>query len=214
MQMSQFVTPSGPRLPGGILLEGIVTTLDADGAPHIAPMGPIVDVGFTQLLLRPYRTSTTYQNLKRTGQGVLHVTDDVEMFARSAVGQLTQVPKMIAATAVEGLIIADTCRWYAFRVESIDDRQERTEIAARVVEQGRFRDFFGFNRAKHAVIEAAIFATRVQFVGTAAVQSEFDRLSVIVEKTGSHQERSAFAFLQTFVSKLSSPIYPAETAQG
>jgi hypothetical protein len=212
--MSQFVTPSGPRLPDGVLLEGIVTTLNADDAPHVAPMGPIVDVVFTQLLLRPYRTSTTYQNLKRIGQGVLHVTDDVEMFARAAVGQLTQLPTMIAASAVEGRIIADACRWYAFRVDSIDDRQERTEIAATVVDQGRIRDFLGFNRAKHAVIEAAILATRVPFLGTSAVQSEFDRLLVIVEKTGGHQERSAFAFLQAYVRKLPSSIHPAETGQG
>jgi uncharacterized protein len=211
--MSQFVTRSGPRLPDGILLEGIVTTLNADGDSHIAPMGPIVDAGFTQLLLRPYRASTTYQNLKRIRQGVLHVTDDVEMFARAAVSQLTPLPKMIAATAVKGQIIADACRWYAFRVDSIDDRQERTEITATVVDQGRIRDFLGFNRAKHAVIEAAILATRVQFVGTSVVKSELDRLLVIVEKTGGHQERSAFAFLQTYVSKLPSPIYPTETGQ-
>lgn len=212
--MSQFVTPSGPRLPEGVLLEGIVTTLDAEGACHTAPMGPIVDEAFTQLLLRPYRTSTTYQNLKRTGQGVLHVTDNVEMFARAALGQLEELPKMIAATAVEGQIIADACRWYAFRVDSIDDRRERTEIAATVVDRGRIRDFLGFNRAKHAVIEAAILATRVQFLGTSAVQSEFERLSVIVEKTGGRQERSAFALLQTYVGELPGPIHPTEAAQG
>ena len=76
---------------------------------------------------------------------------------------------------------------------------ERTEISANVVEHGRIRDFFGFNRAKHAVIEAAILATRVQFLSASVVQSEFDRLSVIVEKTGGHQERSAFAFLQAHI---------------
>ena len=80
--------PLDLQLPEGTLLEGIVTTLNEDGSPHITPMGPIVDASFSQILLRPYRTSTTYQNLKRTGQGVLHVTDDVEMFARAAVGQL------------------------------------------------------------------------------------------------------------------------------
>ena len=71
--------PDAPALPDGTLLEGIVTTLNDDGTPHIAPMGPIVDGEFNVLLLRPFRTSTTYQNLKRTGQGVLHVTDDVEL---------------------------------------------------------------------------------------------------------------------------------------
>ena len=37
-------------------------------------------------------------------------------------------------------------------------------IVADVVDSGRLRDFFGFNRAKHAVIEAAILATRIDFL--------------------------------------------------
>jgi hypothetical protein len=201
-----------PRLPDGILLESIVTTLDSDGTPHVAPMGPIVDAGFTRLLLRPYRTSVTYQNLKRTMQGVLHVTDDVELFARAAVGRLSEVPRFVAATAIEGVVLEDACRWYAFRVTSIDDREERTEILAETVDQGRQRDFFGFNRAKHAVIEAAILATRIEFLAASHIRAEFDRLASSVEKTGGHQERDAFDFLKRYIrEKMAIPA--AETAE-
>src|SRR5262245_22684521 len=112
------------RLPDGLLLEGLVTTLNADATPHITPMGPIVDPEFTRLLLRPYRTSTTYQNLKRSGQGVLHVTDDVDMIARAAVGQLASTPRLFPTKAIDGAILADACRWYAFEVESLNDREE------------------------------------------------------------------------------------------
>jgi hypothetical protein len=188
-----------PRLPDGMLLESIVTTLNRDGTPHIAPMGLIVDAGFTRFLLRPYRTSVTYQNLKRTRQGVLHVTDDVELFARAAVGQLTDLPRFVPAKAIEGVILEDACRWYGFRVASIDDREERTEIVAETVDQGRQRDFFGFNRAKHAVIEAAILATRIDFLAASHILAEFDRLAAPVEKTGGHQERKAFDFLRQYI---------------
>src|SRR5262245_23297266 len=111
-----------PSLPDGLLVEGIVTTLNANGTPHIAPMGPIVDAGVNTLLLRPFRTSTTYQNLKRTGQGVFHVTDDVDLLARAAVGRLEILPPMQPAEAVDGVILADACRWYAFRIASLEDR--------------------------------------------------------------------------------------------
>jgi hypothetical protein len=188
-----------PRLPDGTLLEGIVTTLNFDGTPHVTPIGPIVDAGFTRLLLRHYHTSTTYQNLKRTRQGVLHVTDDVELFARAAVGQLAELPRLVAAKAIDGVILEDACRWYAFRVISIDDAGERTEIVAETVDQGRLRDFFGFNRAKHAVIEAAILATRIDFLEARHIQEEFERLAGPVTKTGGHQERNAFDFLKQFV---------------
>src|SRR5207244_5580830 len=45
--------------------------------------------------------------------------------------------------------------YYEFRVLSIDEREQRVRIEAEVVHTGRLRDFFGFNRAKHAVVEAA-----------------------------------------------------------
>src|SRR5262245_24748623 len=120
--------PDCLRLPQGTLLEGIVTTLNDDGSPHISPMGPIVDAEITRLLLRPFRTSQTYQNLKQTGEGVLHVTDDVELFARTAVGRLVDLPGFTQAVAINGVILNDACRWYAFQVDSLDDREERTEI--------------------------------------------------------------------------------------
>jgi len=197
--MSHEAPANRLRLPVGTLLEGILTTLNDDRSPHIAPMGPIVDTGFNSLLLRPYRTSVTYKNLKHRGQGVLHVTDDVVLFARAAVGRLKEMPKLLPATAIDGVILADACRWYAFRVESLDDRDARTEIVATVVDRGRIRDFFGFNRAKHAVIEAAILATRLEFLDENHVREEFDRLEPLIVKTGGHQERNAFDFLQHYV---------------
>jgi hypothetical protein len=200
--MSDASLPAGLRLPEGTLLEGIVTTLDGASQPHLAPMGPIVDKDFNWLLLRPFRTSATYANLKRTGQGVLHVTDDVELLARAAVGQFEKLPDLVPAKSVEGWIIANACRWYAFRVESLDDRDERTSIVARVVDCGRMRDFFGFNRAKHAVVEAAILATRIGLLDVEHVRSEFARLAVLVEKTGGRQERDAFSFLRQHVDQL------------
>ena len=127
------------------------------------------------------------------------MTDDVDLFARAAVGRLAEQPRLLRAEAVEGVILADACRWYALRVESIDDRSERTEIVARVVDRGRLRDFFGFNRAKHAVIEAAILATRIEFLESAFIRGEFERLAIIVGKTGGRQEHAAFEFLQRYL---------------
>ena len=212
--MSIDTRAAGLELPDGTLLEGIVTTLNADGSAHIAPMGPIVDTGFTRIHLRPYQTSTTYQNVKRTRQGVLHVSDDVELFARAAVGRLATPPRLFTATAVDGVILADACRWYAFQVDSLDDREERTSIVASVVEYGRIRDFFGFNRAKHAVIEAAILATRVEYLDAAHIRSEFKRLAVIVEKTGGNQEHAAFEFLQEYLGDCFVEPSRAEAARG
>jgi hypothetical protein len=182
-----------------VILEGIVTTLNADGSVNISPMGPLVDAAMTRLVLKPYQTSTTYQNLKRRGEGVFHVTDDAEMLARAAVGTLDPLLPMQAAAAVEGRILSGACRWYAFRVAALDDRSERTEIVCDVVDSGTLREFFGFNRGKHAVVEAAILATRTEFLPAVEILSQFERLRPLVEKTGGPAERRAFEFLSEYV---------------
>jgi uncharacterized protein len=186
-----------------MILEGIVTTLNADASANISPMGPLVDAAMERLVLRPYQTSTTYVNLKRTGEGVFHVTDDVLLLAKAAVGEPAPLPALVRAEKVNGLILADACRWYAFRVQSIDDNQPRSQIVADVVDRGRIRDFFGFNRAKHAVVEAAILATRVGLLPREEIAAEFNRLAVIVEKTGGEQEHLAFEHLQDYVDRAS-----------
>lgn len=182
-----------------MILEGIITTTNEDGSANISPMGPVVDEAMRKFVMRPYQTSTTYRNLKRTGHAVFHVTDDVELLAHAAVGTPDPLPKLQPAQAVPGWIISDACRWYALRVRSLDDSQERTEIICDVVDQGRLRDFFGFNRAKHAVVEAAILATRVRFLDIRFILSEFERLEVLVEKTGGPAERRAFDYLKQVV---------------
>lgn len=183
----------------GRILEGVVTTLDADQSVHVAPMGPIVDDRMERLWLRPFRTSTTFQNIKRTGAGVFHVTDDVELIARAAIGQLQVVPRVLPAEKFPGAVLADACRWYAFDVESLDDSAERTSLVARIVDQGVQREFLGFNRGKNAVIEAAILATRVHLLDAEQLLAEFDRLAAPVVKTGAAEEHRAFNLLRDYV---------------
>jgi len=161
-------------------------------------MGPVVDASMKAFVLRPFRTSRTYRNLTRTGQGVLHVTDDVELLARAAINHWDQPPSLTPCEAVEGFILADACRWYAFKAVEIESAQERTTINCTVVGTGRIRDFFGFNRAKHAVLEAAILATRLSFLPPQQVQKELAHLAVIVQKTAGVQESRAFTLLRDF----------------
>ncbi len=178
-----------------MILEGLVTTLQADGKPHLAPMGPEVDEQLDQFFLKPFRTSQTYANLKRSRQGVLHVTDDVELLARAAVGRLEPLPLFIPASAIAGVILANACRWYAFRVVQWEENEHRARLECHVLDRGIQREFFGFNRGKHAVLEAAILATRLHLLSASAIQAELAHLQTLVDKTGGPAEQRAFAFL-------------------
>lgn len=179
-----------------MILEGLVTTTAADGSPHLAPMGPSVSPDLRSFLLRPFPTSTTWQNLRRHPEGVLHVTDDALLIARAAVGKVSPFPPCHRAEQVDGFVLDDACRYFEFRVSAIDESGPRMRIEAGVVRAKTQRDFFGFNRAKHAVLEAAILATRFHLLPANEIDAEFRRLRVIVDKTAGEQEFAAMAFLE------------------
>ena len=182
-----------------MILEGIVTTLNARGEVNIAPMGPLVDASMTTLLLRPFKTSTTWQNLQLLPCGVFHVVDDVLLLARAAIGRLEQLPEMFPAEKVNGMVLAGACRWYEFEIDQADNSQERSSLQARVLHCGRLRDFFGFHRARHAVLEAAILATRVHLLPPAEIAAQLTALEIPVQKTAGPDEREAFALLKAYI---------------
>lgn len=184
-----------------MILEGIVTTISPAGQLNIAPMGPRVEPAMERFVLRPFPTSQTYRNLKSHGEGIFHVTDDVLLLARSAVGSIEPLPPLVPARRIHGFLLGDACRAYEFHVLKMDESQERVTIDAEVVYMHRMRDFLGFNRAKHAVVEAAILATRRHLLPLEQIEAEYRKLAVLVEKTGGPQERDAFAFLTHYLTQ-------------
>lgn len=199
-----------------MILEGLVTTVSPTGQINLAPMGPRVfpdemghDGQMRRFLLRPFQTAQTYRNLLHHGEGVLHLTDDVLLLAQAALGVVGNcltypLPPVRPAGSVRGWVLEECCQYYEFRVASVDSSQQRAELEAEVVAQGRCRAFLGFNRARHAVIEAAILATRLHLLPVQEIETEYHKLAVIVEKTGAERERQAFALLQAAVERRAS----------
>jgi hypothetical protein len=184
-----------------MILEGLLTTIDADGSPHLAPMGPHVNgADFPTFVLRPFPLSQTCQNLLRERQGVLHVTDDALLIARAAVGEVSPLPPMRSATSIAGHVLVDCHRYFEFRVTDVDSSEERVRLTARVLFAGRGqREWFGFNRARHAVVEAAILATRVHLLPREQIEAELRVLAAIVQKTGGADEQAAMRLLREHV---------------
>lgn len=180
-----------------MILEGLVTTTEIDGKPHLAPMGATVFGDFESLLLRPFPTSNTYKNLVSHGEGVFHITDDARLIAYAAMGKFTELPPMTPAYIVSGFVLTGACRAFEFCRSHLDATGERVHIEVGVVHRNTLREFLGFNRAKHAVIEAAILATRFHLLPADDIAAEFKKLRVIVDKTGGEPEHDAMGMLET-----------------
>ncbi len=184
-----------------MILEGLISTVEVDGRPHLSAIGPEVDEAITRIELRPFQSSRTFQNLQRTRQAVFHVTDDVESIATAVCG--IQFPEALfkRATMVDGFVLTNACRAFELEVRFQDDNGPRASLPCRIVQVHSLREFFGFNRAKHAVVEAAILATRTDFLPQSEIETEWNWLRTLVDKTGGAAERRAFAQLTAFVKK-------------
>ena len=186
-----------------MILESIVTTHSRAGQPNVAPMGPLFDGHSDCFELRPFSGSQTLANLTETKQGILHITDDVKIFAEAAVRKMNPLPEMVPATVVEGSVLVNACRWYEFEVTFQESSTSRASLQCQIVHSGRMRDFYGFNRAKSMVIEAAILATRVHFLPVEEVSKQFVQFEKVIAKTGGADEFEAFEMLKDYVNSCS-----------
>jgi len=138
-----------------LIIESIITTMDADGVVNFAPMG--VEWGEREIVVKPFLETITFRNLRATRAAVVNLTDDVLLFARAAISS-PQYPAL-PAEVVRGVVLEAACSWRELEVRSIDDTPPRSRIVTTVVHHGFRREFIGFNRARNAVLEAAILAT-------------------------------------------------------
>ena len=182
-----------------MIIETIVTTVAADGAINCAPMGVEwdPDVDGDSIVLKPFLETATYRNVTATRAAVVNLIDDVRVFARAAISNPEYATE--PATSVRGVVLADACSWREVSVRAIDSTPPRSRIETAVVHHGTRREFIGFNRARHAVLEAAIYATRVRMLPREFLLAEVDRLQVIVDKTAGPREREAMALLADYI---------------
>ena len=171
--------------------ETIITTMNGDGSVHIAPMG-IRESG-EELVIAPFRPSTTLENLQRAGQAVVNFTDDVRVFAGCLTGRV-QWP-LRPAHAVAGFYLESALVHAEVASTRMEDDPVRPRFFCRrrhIVAHGQFR---GFNRAQSAVIEAAILVSRLDRLPAERIDREMNYLRSAVEKTAGERERTAWQWL-------------------
>jgi uncharacterized protein len=177
------------------IIETVVTTTNPDGSVNCAAMG--VEWGEQRIVIKPYRGTRTLRNLRATGAAVVNLTDDVLLFSQAALGD--PHPPTRPAASIEGAVLDDACSWREVRVEAIDERAPRARVSTVVVDGGAGREFLGLNRARHAVLEASILASRARRLAPGDIRAELRRLQVLVDKTAGPRERDAMEYVARHV---------------
>ncbi len=190
-----------------MIVEGLLTTIGDNGEPHVAPMGPLVSKDFTTWTLRPFQSSSTFRYLRAKEFGVFHIVDDVRPVVRRALG--FDHPFVFEPHPRGGHIIQDACRWFRLEVTQWNVDDIRSEATARVESQAELRPFWGWNRAKHAVLEATILLTRRHLIPVQEIAAKIAELETAVEKTAGAAELEAWGIVKSVLDATT-----AETSAG
>ena len=159
--------------------------------------------GEEELVFWPFDTTRTLRNLRRHGEAVVHLTDDVLLFVQAALGHPR--PAMRPASAIDGSVIEEANAWREVVVTEIaPDAGDlpRSRVRARVVASGTgTRQPLGLCRARHAAVEASILASRLQWLGAEHVSAELARLQELVDRTAGPRERAAMDYVRRYVAE-------------
>lgn len=179
-----------------VIFETVVTTRNADGSPHIAPMG--IRRNGTQVVIAPFRPSSTLSNLEREQVAVVNFTDDVRVFAGPMTGHADW--PVVAAEVPGGLRLHNALAHAEARVVAVRDDDLRPELHCEILCERTHAPFPGFNRAQSAVIEAAILVSRLDRLPADKVDSEMAYLAIAIDKTAGERELQAWQWLQAHIA--------------
>ena len=171
--------------------EVIVITLSADGETHSAPMGITEVNGY--FLIKPFKPSATYENLKNHRQCTINYTDDVRVFAGSLTGRRdwTTLP----CQRIKGQYLSQAIAHSELNVIDFDDNDPRASFTGEIVYEQSHALFRGFNRAQSAVIDAAILVSRLKMLPAEKIRQEIAYLTIAIDKTAGPRELEAWDWL-------------------
>jgi hypothetical protein len=171
--------------------ETILTTISGEGRVHIAPIGIIADGD--GWIIAPFRPSTTLDNLRAVPFAVANYSDDVRIFAGCLTGRFDWPTTTADEVPVPRL--AHALAHAELAVTRVTEDEQRPRFHCRVVRLLSHAPFEGFNRAKAAVVEAAILVSRLDFLPREKIEKEMAYLEIAVSKTAGAAEGQAWNWL-------------------
>ena len=182
------------------IFETIVTTCSPQGVVHIAPMG--VRYVERDVVLMPFKPSTTLANILATRCAVVNLLVDVRVFAGCVTGRrewpVVDVARVGDFRAVR---LEPALGHVALRLVHESDDVQRPVLRLARDHEAQHAPFIGFNRAQAAVIEGAVLVSRLHMLPANKIDEEMRYLQIAIDKTAGPGEWQAWGWLQEAVQR-------------
>jgi hypothetical protein len=183
-----------------LIYEAVVTTCSPSREVHVAPMGVRYADGHSgDVVLMPFKPSTTLRNIEASGRAVLNLVTDVRVFAGCVTGrrQWPTVPVPEAA----GVRLACALGHAALALVELRDDEQRPVLRLKRVHEAQHAPFIGFNRAQAAVVEGAVLVSRLHMLPADKIDTEMRYLQIAIDKTAGPVELEAWGWLQQAIAQ-------------
>ena len=180
-----------------MIFETIISTVDIENDPHITPFG--VHFEDKNIIISPYKPSTTLNNILATKFAVLNMTDDVRVFAGALTGHTNW--SLLPVNDCAGYRLADCLAHTVLQLITVRDDETRPQLVMQVICSENHQSFQGFNRAQAAVVELSILASRLGRMPKEKVMTERVYLQIAIDKTAGGRELEAWEWLMDKIDR-------------
>jgi len=180
-----------------VIYETVVSTVAPDGTPHVAPMG--VRYRGPQVVLMPFKPSTTLDNILATRHAVLNLVTDTRVFAGAVTGR--RAWPLQPAERIAGMRLDCALHHVELELAELHDDPQRPVLRMARVFEAAHAPYIGFNRAQAAVIEGAILVSRLRMLPLSKMDAEMIYLQIAIDKTAGPEEREAWSWLTDAVAQ-------------
>ncbi|HET7524884.1 MAG TPA: DUF447 domain-containing protein [Burkholderiaceae bacterium] len=189
-----------------LIYEAVITTCSPTCDVHVAPMGVrYADGDAGDVVLMPFKPSTTLRNIESTGHAVLNLVTDVRVFAGCVTGRRNW--PTVPVPEVAGVRLACALGHVALALIDVRDHEQRPVLRLRRLHEAQHAPFIGFNRAQAAVVEGAVLVSRLHMLPADKIDTEMRYLQIAIDKTAGAAELEAWGWLREAIA---SHRHPAE----
>jgi len=163
----------------------------------VSPLGFVRDAG--EIVLRPFVSSRTLDNLIQVRHAVMNLVDDVSIIAGCLTGRRDW--PVLRVKGPYGWRLRYCLTHLEMKVTEYRDDPERPSFRCAIVREESHGTFSGFNRAQAAVLEGSILVSRLDWLAPEKVAAEMAYLQIAIRKTAGNRELMAWQWLVEAIQK-------------
>ena len=180
-----------------MIIESIITSSDKAGCVNVAPFG--IKLNEDIITISPYIPSKTLENILYNNSLVINYVDDANIYVDCIVGE--KKFKLNKCKKLNCYYLKNSIIHHEAKVIDYKPDPVRPIFECKIIYSENHNDFMGINRARSALIEACILATRTSYLGKSKILSDLEYLSNAINKTSGKIEKKSWTKIKNFINK-------------